>query len=173
MTQTPDPQPADTPIERLSELVAGVEVAMLTTIGPDGKLYSRPMATLELDANGVLWFFTRRSSGKVDSIEEHQNVNLSFGSPEDHRYVSVTGKAKLVDDPAKALELWKPSLRAFFPRGLDDPDVTLLQVKVDGAEYWDSPSSWIVKMLGFVEGRGLPKVPSSAAENERIEVTRH
>ena len=168
MKKTPPPSTPPA-MERLSELIRDVEVVMLTTVGPDDRLYSRPMAALEFDAaNGVLWFFTRGSSGKVDSIREHQNVNLTYGSPGDHRYVSVSGRARVVTDPAKSLELWRPSLKAFFPNGLDDPDMALLQVQVEGAEYWDSPSSWIVKMLGFAEGHGMPRIP--AGENERIVV---
>ena len=167
--KTPSAQDTTPPMQKLSELIRDVEVAMLTTVGTDERLYSRPMAALELEPNGVLWFFTRKSSGKVDSIRENSHVNLAYGSPSDHRYVSVTGRARIVENPAKAMELWKPSLRAFFPNGLDDPDMALLEVQVEGAEYWDAPSGWLVKMLGFAEGYGGPNLPKG--EHERIAIT--
>jgi hypothetical protein len=48
-------------------------------------------------------------------------------------------------------ELWSPWLRTWFPRGLDDPDLALLQVNVDTAEYWDAPSSTMIQLFGVVK----------------------
>jgi general stress protein 26 len=41
-------------------------------------------------------------------------------------------------------------MKAWFPDGLDDPDLALLRVHVEAAEYWDSPSSTMVHIVGFV-----------------------
>jgi len=56
-------------------------------------------------------------------------------------YVSVVGEAEVVTDPAKIKELWNPTLKAWFPKGLDDPKLALLKVKALSAEYWDATSS--------------------------------
>jgi general stress protein 26 len=48
-------------------------------------------------------------------------------------------------------ELWSPLHRAWFPKGLDDPNIALLQVEVDRAEYWDSPSSKVVQLIGLAK----------------------
>ena len=47
----------------------GIGFAMLTTEEADGTLRSRPLATLQMDAAGKLWFFTALSSGKVGEID--------------------------------------------------------------------------------------------------------
>jgi general stress protein 26 len=54
-------------------------------------------------------------------------------------------------DRAKMEELWNPILKAWFPEGLDDPHICLMKVKVDQAEYWESPSGKVVQLLGFVK----------------------
>lgn len=59
--------------------------------------------------------------------------------------------AAIVRDAALARELWNPLYRAWFPGGLDDPDLTLLRVDVERAEYWDSPSSAVVQLTGFIK----------------------
>jgi hypothetical protein len=61
------------------------------------------------------------------------------------RHVSLSGRATLVRDAAKASELWSPLYREWFPKGLEDPELALLRIEVTRAEYWDSPG-----MLGMV-----------------------
>jgi general stress protein 26 len=136
-------------VKKLAELIKGIEITMLTTNDPDGCLRSRPMATQNEEFDGTLWFFTSRESGKVHSIENEQEVNLSYASPKDHRYVSVTGTASIVENKIIAKEFWTPMLRAWFPEGVDDPNLILIKVQVESAEYWDYKSSKMVSLVGF------------------------
>lgn len=124
-------------VRKLALMIRGIKVAMLTTCATDGALHSRPMATLDADFDGVVWFFSRASSGKVDEIRADAEVNLAYASPEDHRYVSLSGRASIVRDPEKMRELWSPAGRMWFAQGLDDPDLVLLRVDVRVAQYWD------------------------------------
>ncbi|HRX82557.1 MAG TPA: pyridoxamine 5'-phosphate oxidase family protein, partial [Pirellulaceae bacterium] len=43
-----------------------------------------------------------------------------------------------VHDAKKAELLWTEELRDWFPVGPSDPDLALIQVDVEEAEYWDS-----------------------------------
>jgi general stress protein 26 len=134
-------------LARLASLVRQMKVAMLTTIEPDGSLRSRPLQTVELDQAGRLWFFTHAHSPKSAEIEAHDHqVNLSYADPRDEDYASISGTARLVSDREKMGELWDARLAAWFPRGLDDPDLALLEVRIDKAEYWDQPHSENVKI---------------------------
>lgn len=138
-------------IEQLRDLIKDIKMAMFTTEDAYGSLRSRPMATQQTEFDGDLWFFTRASSGKSEEIRDHANVNLSYANPDDNRYVSVTGRAQLVRDAAKNKELWNPIYKAWFPKGLEDPDLALIKVAVERAEYWDSPSGTMVQLAGFVK----------------------
>jgi general stress protein 26 len=161
-----------TALEQLREKIKGIRIAMLTTIDEDGSLHSRPMATQETELDGDLWFFTPATSPKVGEIGRDQRVNLSYADPDDQRYVSVSGTARLVRDRAKAKELWNPLLKAWFPQGLDDPDLALLRVHVEKAEYWDSPSSKMVQLAGFLKAVTTGKrYEPDPGENEKIELT--
>ena len=122
---------------KLATMIRGIKTAMLTTVARDGRLHSRPMATQEADFDGTLWFFTRASSPKVEEIQDDAEVNVSYSSPEDHRYVSISGRASVVRDRAKIEELWQPSYRMWFAQGLEDPDLVLLRVDAHSAQYWD------------------------------------
>jgi general stress protein 26 len=138
-------------VEKLGQLIKDINVAMLTTAMPDGTLRSRPMMTQQTEFDGDLWFFTGASSPKVHEIEDDQHVNLSYAAPDDNRYVSVSGRATVVRDRQKTEELWKPMYKAWFPEGLDDPDLSLLKVDVEQAEYWDTSSNTFVHLVGFAK----------------------
>jgi general stress protein 26 len=158
-------------VRKLAELIKDIRVAMLTTVENDGTLHSRPMATQEAEFDGSLWFFTWRETAKVHDIEHDQHVNLAYASPSDERYVSVSGRARLVNDPAKAKELWSPLLKAWFPKGLDDPNLGLLRVDVEKAEYWDAPSSKLVQLIGFAKAIATGKAyAGEGAEHDKIKL---
>lgn len=131
----------NTRLRRLTELIADIHTAMLTTTMPDGTLRSRPMATQQTEPDGDLWFFTRANDGKAEEIRANPHVNLSYSSPEDDRYVSVSGTATITRDRGKIEELWKPEFQTWFPGGLDDPDLAMMRVEVEQAEYWDASVS--------------------------------
>jgi general stress protein 26 len=142
---------------------------MLTTAEPDGSLRSRPMATQNKPFDGTLWFFTEIQSGKVHEIDADRHVNLSYANPDDQSYVSVSGVASVVRNRAKAEEFWSPALKAWFPKGLDDPSLALLRVDVSEAEYWQAPHSAVVKLVGFVKALATGQ-KYTPGENKRFDV---
>jgi general stress protein 26 len=109
------------------------------------------MWTHDRDFDGELWFFTKEHSAKVDEVAHDQHVSLAYSDPAKDRYVSVSGRCRLVLDKEKARELWNPTLKAWFPDGLDDPELALLCVRVEKAEYWDTPNSRMVQLVGMVK----------------------
>lgn len=126
---------------RLAELIRDVPVAMLTTAMSDGTLRSRPMATQRAPFDGeLLWFFTDIESGKVHEIQGDVHVNVSYADSASQRFVSISGRAEIVQDRRRADELWHPELQNWFPKGPDDPHLALLRVRVMVAEYWDHAS---------------------------------
>ncbi len=156
-------------LEKLDEMIKDIEFAMLTTIDEDGSLRSRPMATQQNEFNGDLWFFTYGRSHKMDEVKRNHQVNVSYAAPDKQRYVSLSGEAQIVRDRAKMEELWNPALKAWFPKGLDEPDIALLKVSVDKAEYWDSPSSTVAHAFGLVKALATGQ-SYDAGENEKIDL---
>jgi general stress protein 26 len=140
-------------IQKLAALVKGIRFAMLTTADSQGELHSRPMATQQIEFDGDLWFFTRRSSDKVSEVEERSTINVAYTNVDEQRYVSVAGVASIVRDKAKMAELWNPTLKIWFKDGLEDPELCLLKVEPQSAEYWESASNKLVRLAGFVAAR--------------------
>lgn len=158
-------------IQKLNELIEEIDIAMLTTVEEDGTLRSRPMVTQRSKFDGDLWFFTAVSSSKVAEVMHDRHVNLSYADPKSQNYVSISGRASLVQDRKKMEELWNPAYKAWFPKGLEDPDLALLRVTAEQAEYWDSPSSAVVHAVGLVKAVVTGR-RAQGGENEKIDLER-
>ena len=156
--------------QKLREMIKDIDFCMLTTVDENNDLHSRPMSlNSEVDQAGNLWFFTYGNSHKVSELRRTPKCNASFAAPDDHRYVSISGTAELVRDKAKIKELWKPELKAWFPKGADEPDIALLRVVVEKAEYWDSPGGTVAHVISFVSA--LIKGESADwGDNKKIEL---
>ncbi|WP_424682995.1 pyridoxamine 5'-phosphate oxidase family protein [Frateuria sp. YIM B11624] len=141
----------DADLRKLGELIDGIEVAMLTTQAADGSLVSRPLQTLKLTAEGDLVFFTAADSAKVQQLTDDLDVNLAYANQNDMRYVSVRGRARINRDQALIEELWSPAQNVFFS-GKDDPNLTVLRVRVRDAMYWESAGNFVERALDFARG---------------------
>lgn len=170
MAQATEQMSREQAVDKLKDLIKDIRISMFTSVAPDGSLHSRPMANQELGEDGILWFFTWRDSEKVDEFEHNPNVNVSFSDPKAQTYVSVVGRARMVEDEAKKQELWNPALKAWFPDGLDDPNLGLIGVDVEGAEYWDSPSSAVVHLYGVVKATLTGKPATNVGENRKLDL---
>lgn len=154
--------------EKIWSLIKDARVAMLTS-ERDGRLYSRPMVASQKAFDGSLWFFTRKSSPKVAEVEAHSQVNVAYASSSDNSYVSLAGGAVVVDDRALIDAHWNEWIKTWFPDGKDDPDIALIRVDVDTAEYWDAPSSKMVVAFDYLKARLSGKTPD-LGENRKIDV---
>ncbi len=129
--------------KKIKELAEEVKIAMLCT-SHGAHLRSRPMSTAQIDGRGDIWFFTNEFSGKADEIENDHQVCLAYSSPSKNTYVSISGRAEILNDRAKMKELFNPALKAWFPQGLEDPKLAMLKVSPEQAEFWDNSASKMV-----------------------------
>jgi len=124
-------------IETLRKLIDEIEIAMLTTVTESNSLRSRPMITARHEFDGDLWFFTMLDDPKVAEIKSHPQVNVTYASPNNDRYVSLTGSAEVVTDRKRIETLWNEDARDWFPDGAEQQNLALLRIDVAEAEYWD------------------------------------
>lgn len=114
------------------------------------------MAAMNKDFDGDLWSVSREGNPKLGEIAADTDVLLAYSGLRSENYVSVSGRAQIVRDPAKVKELWSEPARVRFPKGPDDPDIALIRVTVDSAEFRDAPSS------AWVSPTATPKLVCSA-----------
>ncbi|WP_432557520.1 pyridoxamine 5'-phosphate oxidase family protein [Granulicoccus sp. GXG6511] len=142
MTEAPNPTENR---RKVAELIKGVRIAMLTTIDEAGRLVSRPMTTQDVEFDGSIWFIAQRDSDLARQIEAGRvEANVAYAGSSS--WVSVSGKARVVNDPVKLRDEWNRFTDAFFESGPDDPNNVLILVEGESAEYWDSPGGKVTQL---------------------------
>lgn len=138
-------------VAKVGELLRDHHLAMLTTVDADGALVSRPMGVQDVEFDGDLWFFTALDSHKVAEIRAGSPANAAFAGSSS--WLSVSGTAEVVKDTAKARELWGPVAEAWFPDGPETPNLGLIKLHADTAEYWDSPGGRLATVISLVKAK--------------------
>ncbi len=121
---------------KLHAVLKKFDTAMLVTLSSDGEAHARPMAIAGVDDDCTTWFVTSRSSPKADEVAagHRAQVVCQNGST---AFLSLSGDASVIQDRTKLDRLWKKAYEVWFPKGKDDPDLTLLRISPDRGEYWD------------------------------------
>ena len=151
-TERTEPESSDDRARRRCvEIAEDARYCMVTGTAADGALHARPMTPQQVTDDLESWFFISRSSEQAADLGSRPEVNLSFDGSSD--WLSVAGRATLVDDRALVKEMWNPVVEAWFPDGAEDPDVLLLRVDAESAEYWKAPGGRAASLLSFVKAK--------------------
>jgi general stress protein 26 len=138
-------------ISKVTDIINDSRIGMLTTINEEGALVSRPLAVQDVKDDGDMWFFTGLGTSQVAHFRADPRVNVSFGK--NTEWVSVAGTAQVVTDREKIREMWNQAVEAWFPDGPDTPEVCLLRIDSDSAEYWTSPGGTAATVLQWVKSK--------------------
>ncbi len=135
-------------LDALYELIAGIEMAMLTTRRRDGQLVSRAMQTQEHDRVADLWFVTSEDTHKLEELEHDPHVNVSYLDGGTKEWVSVSGTATISRDREMIRELYSPDWRAWLQDeggerdgGPGDPRIVLILVEAESVSFLKSDVS--------------------------------
>jgi general stress protein 26 len=163
-------------LDKLYSLIDEMETAMFTTRRSDGQLVSRPMATQKRASGADLWFVTLRGSEKTTEIRNDEHVNLAYYKDRTREWVSVSGRARLVDDKARIAELYEPDWRAWFgdeggakDGTPEDPRMQLIGVDIDVAMFLELNKPQPVVLFEVVKGMITGEKPD-IGEVEQVKV---
>ena len=159
--------------EKLWDLIKDIRFGMFTHRHANGMLHSLPLTTQNrsMDEAATLFFFISRKSEVDSQIQQDNHVNVAYSSPSDDRYVSVSGDAFLVEDPGKKETLWSPMAKAWFPGGPTDPDLALMEVRINHAEYWDVKESKMVQLAKMAKAAFTGEPPRDLGEHKELRMS--
>jgi len=129
--------------EHLHELLEKFDHAMLVSHTAEGKMHARPMAVAHVSPGNDAFFVTNLQSAKVAEFEAHPDVLVTFQGG--GAYATIAGRARVVRDQLLVRRYWSNARTAWFPRGADDPDLCVIAVHAEDAEYWDRAGVQAVK----------------------------
>lgn len=153
----------DTEQDEFLSVLRSFDHAMLVTRDGHEGLRSRPMAIAEATESGKLWFISNAHSGKQDELAEDPHVNVAMQGG--NRFLSISGRARVVRDTRKAEELWSEAQRIWFS-GPHDPNLVLIEVLPSVAEYWDGSGLKGLKYM-FAEAGAIVR-GRKMSDDERV-----
>lgn len=134
-------------LKKIKALAEDIKICMLCTKAIQLPFDARPMATQQVDEKGDIWFFSGADSIKNEEIEEDADVQLIYAKPSDSKFLTVYGHANIIRNSDKTEELWNSFVKAWFPEGKNDPNLTLIRVRPEVAHYWDTKDGKMISLL--------------------------
>jgi general stress protein 26 len=150
---------------KFKKLINDINVCMFITNNQKDE-HTRPMATIEVEDDGTLWFFTDIRSIKVEEVSVEKTVHLVYAHPGKESYVDVWGKASVLTDRKLIKDKWKTIVKAWFPNGADDPNLGLLKVVPANIYYWDAETGKMVAFLKMAASVVTGKTLADGAEGK-------
>lgn len=113
-----------------------------------------------IDESSTLYFFASKSGELAGDIAADSSVGVSFSDTSKDSYVGIGGTARFVEDQAKKEALFTPAAKAWFPKGATDPDLGLIEVTINKAEYWDVKENKATQLFKMAKAAVTGKPPS-------------
>ena len=150
-------------VDRVWELMKKITFCMLANWNGQ-VLRSRPMAAYLRREDHAIYFLTDARHHKDDEIQQYPQVCGAFADTHGH-YVSVSGRAEVSNHRAKIKELWSTPAKAWWDSP-DDPNIRLLTLTPEVAEYWDGPGT----IVGYIKmaAAAVTKTRPDYGENRKV-----
>ena len=156
-------------IKKFKELIGHSPVCHFLTRLDQRPIPTRPMATQEVDDEGNFWFLSSHESNKDFDVVKDCYVQLLYANMGDSEFLSVFGTATIVEDMAKKRALFGPLAKAWFPKGPEDPDLSVVRVKPMDGYYWDTKHGKMFTLLKMAASAMIGKRSEAGVEG-RISV---
>ncbi|WP_026752804.1 pyridoxamine 5'-phosphate oxidase family protein [Sediminibacter sp. Hel_I_10] len=131
---------------KIKELAESIDFAMLATTINHMPFHVIPMSTKKVDDEGNVWFLSGKDSDHNKNIIADPKVQLMYSKPGDMTFMVVSGEATITTDPQILKELYGKTDDNWFD-GLDDPNLTAIQIKPHSAHYWEPKHNKLVTLF--------------------------
>jgi general stress protein 26 len=142
-TKIKDIEMGELKLNDISEKMRDIDFAMLSTRTEGGAVAARPMSNnRQVEFDGDSYFFTLESTRTVGDIRRDPNVGLTYQSKSGALgmkpfFISIEGRAELIDDKRRFAEHWTKELDDWFKEGIETAGLMLVKVAAQRLHYWD------------------------------------
>ncbi len=98
------------------DIVAASDFVTLITLDAAGQPQARMLEAIPPDSGQFnVWMGTNVNSAKVQEINNDPRATLYYQRRDNSGYVTLRGRADIVDDPVLKEKYWRPHWTAFYP----------------------------------------------------------
>ncbi len=124
-------------IPQIATLINQIDICLFATRGDDGQLHARPMSNNgQVEWDGQSWFFAPTDGRLVTELRTDPAAVAAYRAEEGFAFVSVSGRATIETDPELKKRYWLDDLERWFPNGPADPNVALIRLDAEEAQWW-------------------------------------
>lgn len=137
--------------DKIKELAEGIDFNMMITNLDERPPHTQPMSTKKVDEDGKIWFLSSLKNEHLTNLKVNNDVHLLYIKPNSMEFLSVFGKADIVNDKSIFEELYQSTDDTWF-EGVDDPNLRAISVSPSVAKYWEPKSNKAVTLLKMAYG---------------------
>lgn len=123
--------------ERLWSEMEKHRFGMLGIVGPPARPFS-PMTAFAEPESGKIWFFTSKETELARAGLYGAPAMFILMTKDQQLQACIAGDLRTAFDALHRDKFWSPMVSAWFPKGKDDPSLTLLCLQCENAEVWIS-----------------------------------
>ncbi len=148
------------------QIITASRYCALITSDRANRSQARAVDAFAPDEHFVIWIGTNPRTRKVAEIRRNPKVTLYYFDRVSQGYVTLFGRARLVNDAAEKERHWKPEWKEFYPDRAKD--FILIEVTPQRMEVVDvkrgvlgDPKTWrppVVRFTKLVKAPGMPKI---------------
>lgn len=122
------------------ETIDAVPTCIAITIDKNGDANARVVNPSKLTDEWTLRFMTDRRTRKFGEIARTRRMTLVYYHEAGGAYVTLVGRAKIIDDVGVKQAVWRPASFKWHPGGPTDPNVVLVEFAAERIETWNTPA---------------------------------
>lgn len=131
----------------VTRALARFEPAVLMTTDGLGAIHASIDGDAVATTGRTLWFLADARTLLDWEAHRRQVVTLSFQSPDERVYFTLSGRTEVVTDAAVVTRMWRPAFKRWFQGGATDPRLLLVQFSTYDAEFYQTSSGRVTSHL--------------------------
>jgi general stress protein 26 len=130
---------ADELLRLARDTIDAVPSCLAITVNRSGDANARVVNPSKLTGEWTVRFMTDRRTRKIAEVEQSGRMTLVYQHDAGGAYVSLVGRAAVIDDVGVKSAIWQPASFKWHPGGPTDPNVVLVEFTAERIETWNSP----------------------------------
>jgi general stress protein 26 len=145
-------------VSKIREMVDSSSLCFFQTeVSFDENQSARPMSIQKSDSDGTLWFLSAVDSAKNVEIYRNPKARLFFQKATSMEFLELQGKAEVTQNKEMIHELWDSMAKNWFPKGKDDPRISVIKFNPEAGHYWDTKQgaglAGVKMLFGIITGK--------------------
>jgi general stress protein 26 len=118
------------------KLIEKSKICLLGTNGDNGFPNIKAMLNLKHEGLKNIWFSTNTSSRRVQQLKRDKRACVYYVDEKDFIGLMLVGTIEILQDMPSRKMLWSEGAEIYYPRGVADPDYSVLRFTAQWGNYY-------------------------------------